>query len=96
MCWDAPPLCSAITRGIAGVRHSSSPDKVCVHRAGEATGAQAPPLSHVKKNVGYAWSALRAIRPELAAVAVPLMGVALLLGVRMLGLQVHRPCWWSA
>ena len=59
--------------------------------AGEATGAHAPPVSHIRKSIGYAWSALRAIRPELAAVAGPITGVALLLAVRMIGLQVLLP-----
>ena len=38
--------------------------------------------------MGYAWSSLRAVRPQLAGIAGPMAGVALLLAVRLMGLQV--------
>ena len=58
-------------------------------RVGDASGAQSPPLTHLKANVGYAWSTLRSVRPQLAGVAGPMAGVALLLAVRLMGLQAR-------
>ena len=67
----------------------SSEDPRCCHScAGDASGSHAPPLTHLRANVGYAWSSLRAARPKLAGTAGPVAGVALLLAVRLIGLQV--------
>ncbi len=70
------------------VLHTYAVDALFKFRAGDASGAQAPPLTHLRANVGYAWSSLRAVRPNLVGVAGPMAGVALLLAVRLMGLQV--------